>query len=143
MRPADVARLVRTEQLRPKSAEPPKVRSLLDSIENDSRVTLAIPLSPETATVIFRELYECIRQLGDAAWWQRGYEPRNHEVSIEILQGLRTDAALHHLPRFKAIRHDINYRGFRASEAQAREVIAFWNTCGKALLALLRAKGPQ
>ncbi len=138
----NIPALVRTDHLRPKTAEPAKIRSLLDSIERNSKVALAIPLNGDTATVIFRELYESIRQLGDAAWWQRGYEPRNHDVYMELLREMpvKNQAALRQLPRYKAIRHDINYRGFRASEAQAGEIVEFWNTNGKELLALLRAQ---
>lgn len=135
-----IRHLVRTEQLRPLRVEPSKILSLLKAIEKNSAVILNIPLNNDTASVIFRELYECIRQLGDAAWWEEGYEPRNHEVSLDILKSVPIPhrLALPHLQRFKAIRHDINYRGFQASEIQAQELVGFWRTSGVELLEHIR-----
>ena len=45
---------------------------------------------------------------------------------------------LNSLDRFKKIRHDINYRGFRATINQAEEIIDFWDECGKEIIKKLR-----
>lgn len=74
-----------------------------------------------------------IRQLGDAKWWSVGYEPRNHEVSMDIIKELdvREKILLNNLSRFKRIRHDANYRGFKVTVAQAKEIVAFWDKCSE------------
>ena len=137
-----VKELIRTDQIKPRTSDPAKIRSLLESVHTNSRVVLAIPLNKNSATVIFREMYECIRQLGDAQWWRKGYEPKNHEVTMELLQtiSIENKVLLQHLPRYKSIRHDINYRGFQATEEQATEIITFWNICGKELNTNLSTK---
>jgi len=45
---------------------------------------------------------------------------------------------LNSLDRFKRIRHDINYRGFRASLGQAEEILNFWNNCGEEIIKNLK-----
>ena len=39
--------------------------------------------------------------------------------------------------REKKIRHDVNYRGFRVSILQAKEIIEFWDKCGKEVVQIL------
>ena len=109
-----------------------KVKSMIDSDIN-VRVTKDIKLNEDSATLIFRELYESIRQLGDARWWLLGYEPSNHEISMEALKELdiKEKLKLNSLERFKKIRHDINYRGLRATTQQAEEILDFWDKCGE------------
>ena len=68
-----------------------------------------------------------------------GYEPRNHEVSMEILRemGIREKTRLNHLSRFKSIRNDTNYRGFRVTVAQAKEIVEFWDVCSQEIISHL------
>jgi len=87
-----------------------------------------------------REIYESIRQLGDAKWGILGFEPGNHEVSLEILKefDIKDKVKLNSLDRFKKIRHDINYRAFRTSINQAEEILDFWNKCEEEIIKILR-----
>lgn len=125
-------------RLRQKDFE--KIKSMINSAEDNSIVTKDIKLNDKTATLIFREIYESIRQLGDAKLWLLGYEPLNHEVSMEILKefNISEKVKLNSLDRLKKIRHDINYRGFRASIEQAKEIVEFWDNCGIEILSLLK-----
>jgi hypothetical protein len=134
--------MLREKRIRPITAEIAKVRSLIDNITTNAQVVLGIALDKNSATVIYRELYECIREIGDALWWLEGYEPLDHGISIEILemQKVTNQTSLRHLETYKKIRHDIHYRGFRASEAQAKELIDFWNTSGKELLEQIKKR---
>lgn len=52
---------------------------------------------------------------------------------MDIMEKFR----LNFLTRFKKIRHDANYRGFRVSASQAREILDFWERCGKEILQIL------
>ncbi len=116
-----------------------KVKSLITSSKENAEVTLSVPLNEKSATLIFREIYESIRQLGEAKWLLLGYEPQNHDITLDILKEseIREKVKLNHLDRYKNIRHDINYRGFKVSEAQTKEIMEFWNLCMKEIIILI------
>lgn len=126
--------------LRNKQKDKEKIKSMLDSADINAKVTKAIKLNDDTATLIFREIYESIRQLGDAKWGLLGFEPCNHEVSMEILKEfeIKDKVKLNSLDWFKRTRHDVNYRGFRTSIYQTKEILDFWDKCGEEILIILR-----
>jgi len=126
--------------LRKRQNDNEKIKSMLNSAEINAKVTKKIKLDEDTATLIFREIYESIRQLGDVKWGLLGYEPSNHEISINILKefDIKEKLKLNSLDRFKKIRHDINYRGFRATTNQAEEIVEFWNKCGEEIIKILK-----
>src|SRR4030042_406632 len=134
-----IRNMVAIGELRPRIPDKNKINSVLRAIEKNVRVTLAIPLSEDSATVVFREMYESVRQLGDAKWWILGYEPKYHETSIDILKemDIKEKFRLNSLMRFKKIRHDANYRGTSVLAFQAREILDFWERCGKEILQIL------
>lgn len=131
---------LKTGIIRHRQRDIEKIKSMINSAEINAKVTKEIKLNEDTATLIFREIYESIRQLGDAKWWILGYEPTNHEISLEILKELdiKEKLKLNFLERFKKIRHDINYRGFRATISQAEEILDFWNKCGEEIINILK-----
>jgi len=126
--------------IRNRQKDTEKIRSMINSAEINAKVTKNIKLNDDTATLIFREIYESVRQLGDAKWWLLGYEPLNHEISMEALKDfdIKEKLKLNSLDRFKKIRHDVNYRGFRATTQQAEEILVFWNKCGEEIVKELR-----
>src|SRR3989344_6803419 len=131
---------IRRGALRIRQKDLEKIKSIINSAEVNAKVTEEIKINENTATLIFREIYESIRQLGDAKSWILGYEPLNHEVSMEILKefDIKDKVKLNSLDRIKKIRHDINYRGFRVSIGQAEEILEFWNKCGVEILKILK-----
>lgn len=126
--------------LRSRQKDLEKIKSMINSAEINVEVAKSIKINNNTSTLVFREIYESIRQLGDAKLWLIGYEPQNHEVSMEILKefNIKDKVKLNSLDRIKKIRHDINYRGFRTSIEQAEEIIEFWNKCGVEILIKLK-----
>lgn len=128
--------------LRIRQIDREKIKSFITSAKINADVVKKIKVDELSSTVIFREIYESIRQLGDAQWWLIGYEPLNHEVSLEILKEMeiKERIKLNHLIRFKKIRNDINYRGFRATVEQAQEILSFWNSCGKEIIEITESK---
>ena len=122
---------LKTDQIRVRYPDKERIKSMIESAKINARIAKSIDLDEDSATLIFREIYESIRQLGDARLWQLGYEPRNHEVSMEVLKELdiKEGLMLNHLSRFKRIRNDANYRGFKVTVAQAKEITDFWNKC--------------
>ena len=131
---------LKTGIIRHRQRDTEKIRSMINSAEINARVTKEIKLNEDTATLIFREIYESIRQLGDTKWWLLGYEPSNHEISMEVLKELdiKEKLKLNSLDRLKKTRHDINYRGFRATSYQAEEILDFWNKCGEEIVKILK-----
>ena len=139
MKKEQIEHWVRGDQLRKKSLDREKVKSMIESSTTNMNIVKTISISEHSAILIFRETYESIRQLGDARWWLLGYEPRNHEVSMEILRemNIKEKTRLNHLNRFKSIRNDTNYRGFKVTVAQAKEIVEFWDACSQEIISIL------
>ncbi|MFH0837458.1 MAG: hypothetical protein V1870_04975 [Candidatus Aenigmatarchaeota archaeon] len=139
MRKEAIERLVKLGDLRPRWKDVERIKSMIISAEKNVAVVRSINLTNDTATVIFREIYESIRQLGDAKWWLIGYEPCNHEISLDMLKDMdiKDKLKFNSLNRFKKIRHDANYRGFMVSVSQANEITDFWDSCGKEIIKIL------
>ena len=121
-----IDQLVREDKLRIREIDIVKVRSIIELAQTNAKVIKTLQINKDSATVVFTEIYESIHKLGDAQWWSLGYEPKNHEVSMDILQemDIKDKLLLNHLPRFKKIRHDANYRGFKVN-IQPPRVIPF------------------
>ena len=130
---------VLTDQLRKRSLDQERIKSMIESAVTNMKVVKIVPLTEQSAILIFRETYESIRQLGDAHWWIVGYEPRNHVVSMNVLKemNIQEKTKLNHLYRFRNIRHDINYKGFKATIGQAKEIVEFWDACSHEIITSL------
>ena len=135
----DFTKLVKEKRLRKREVNKDKIKSLIESSRNNVGVVSSLPLNEKNATVIFREVYESIRQLGDARFWILGYEPLDHAISLDSLKELniKEKVKLNYLDRFKQIRHDANYRGFKVSALQAKEILDFWNICSSEIIDFL------
>src|SRR3989344_6018609 len=110
--------------------------SLIDVALITAKTAMNIPLKEGNAIVIFRELYESLRQLGDAKLWKMGYEARQHEPSIKILTYsiISNPLALNRLDRFRLIRNDANYRGYKITLSQANDIVEFWTKYGEEII---------
>jgi hypothetical protein len=130
----------KTGVIRNRQKDTIKIKSMIESAEINAKVTKEIKVNEETSTLIFREIYESIRQIGDAKWGLLGYEPANHEISMEALKDfdIQEKVKLNSLDRYKKTRHDINYRGFRATIPQAEEILEFWNKCMEEIIKILK-----
>src|SRR3989344_8937227 len=139
MRKEQIEEMMRRDFLRKRSLDKEKVKSMIESSTMNMTIVKTIPLTEQSAILIFRETYESIRQLGDAQWWIVGYEPRNHAVSMNVLKevNIQEKTKLNHLDRFRNIRHDINYKGFKATIGQAKEIVEFWDACSHEIITSL------
>ncbi len=126
-------------KLRPKQTDIEKIKSLIESARINTETALKIKIDINTATVIFREIYESVRQLAEAKWMLEGYEPKTHEIALESLKDveIKNKLKLYQLDRYRKIRHDANYQGFQVTIDQAREILDFWKTAGKEILMVL------
>ena len=139
MKKEEIDRLIKFGKIRARQKDMERIKSLVSSALTNADVAKGIALDEKSATLVFREIYESIRQLGDAKWWLFGYEPLDHEISLETLKEMKIkeQVRLNHLDRFRKIRNDANYRGFRVSVSQTEEMLEFWNKCGKEIAAFL------
>ena len=137
-----IEQLLRLDLIRKRSIDKSLAKSMIESSIDVMKAIKDTPLNEQTATIIFRETYESVRQLGDARLWLLGYEPKNHEASMEILKEIeiKNKIKLNHLMRFKNIRNDINYRGFKATLSQANEILEFWNLCCDEIIRNLKSE---
>ena len=122
--------------LRKRIVDKQRVNSLINASRVVANSVIKIALDETTSTTIFREIYESIRQLGVAKWWILGYEPLNHEISLNILEDekIKNKLKLNLLSRFRLIRNESNYQGFLISVDNAKEIIDFWELCGEEII---------
>ena len=146
MKPEEIKSLIQSGSLRARQTDYERIKAMIESAKINVKVAKTVYLNEESATLIFREIYESIRQLGEAKWWLDGYEPQgigSHGLSLDILKELdiKEKLKLNNLERFKKIRNDANYRGFRVLISQAKEIIDFWGKCGVEITKILRSLG--
>lgn len=137
-----IDKLLKDGDIRIKVKNPAEARACVESAKRVAGFTITMEVSEETATIIFREMYESIRQLGDALWLLEGYEAQTHDATIALLKELEIphNAKLHFLDRYKKIRHDANYRGISVSAEQAKEIIECWNACSGEIIEKIEEK---
>jgi hypothetical protein len=136
----DIRFLESMSKIRKRTPDIARAKSLVSSCEAIMKEIVKFTVTDDNATIVFRETYESIRQLGDARWWLMGYEPRDHEASMRILmeEKIRNSAKLQKADRFRDIRNNSNYSGYRISKSVADEIIEFWNECGLEILGNLK-----
>lgn len=137
-----IEQLILAENLRVRQFDAEKIETLIESAKINAEVAKSVLLNDKSATLIFREIYESIRQIGEAKWWIEGYEPQgkgSHGISLDALKelGIKEKIKFGYLERFKQIRNDANYRGFRVLVSQAEEIIDFWNKCALEAIGIL------
>lgn len=86
MKKENIDILAKTGILRVRTLDKEKAKSMLNAAKINVEVAKTVQITEKSATLVFREIYESIRQLGDAKWWTLNYEPTNHEASIDILK---------------------------------------------------------
>ena len=140
MKKDELDNLVKKGTLRIRESDIQRVRSIIAVAEKNANFTKTLSITERSSNLIFREIYESIRQLGDAKWWLMGYEPRTHDISLDILKEMeiKEKIKLNSLERLKKIRHDLNYRGISTTLEQTREIIEFWNKCGEEIIKILK-----
>ena len=128
-----LAALEREGEIRRRSPDRARARSLAMAAQKIAHFACRIPLNSESAGVVFRELYECLRQVGDAKLWLCGYEALKHTASMEALEDEIGQIDYMRLDRLRTLRHGSNYRGYAISEANAQEILVIWKKWGEKL----------
>lgn len=86
MKSESIEEKLKYKDLIKKSPDKPQAKSLIESSENNANEILKINLSESNSQIIFRKIYESIRQLGDACWNIPSYVLQNHEVSLDAIK---------------------------------------------------------
>ncbi|MFH0961539.1 MAG: hypothetical protein V1820_02550 [archaeon] len=138
-----IRELERRGEISTVSPDVPKARDLIDSAEKNAQFVETLELTENSATVVFRELYESIRCLGEARFALLGLKTLSHEIQMDALldfKDLKETFRLAMLETFREVRHKANYSGYLVKTDQARDILEFWNSCGKEILAQLKRK---
>ena len=120
-------------ELRRRSPDKARIRSMLEAAKRTSEYVCRLEINEESAAVVFRELYECLRQIGDALLWRSGWEPLKHTASIEALKEEVGYVDYEKLDRLRIIRNNANYRGYSVSVQNALEIKELWEKWGRSI----------
>lgn len=106
-------------------------QSLLEAARKEMAFTLQLVITPESASTIIRNIYECFRMLGEALLTLRGIESTDHLQPVRALMALavETKRPLPVIDTLRKIRHNINYYGYQPGSDEAVEAVAIAQTC--------------
>lgn len=101
-----------------------KAKSLLKSAEQAIYSAKKIPFEAGTLKSIVRELYEGLRQIGEAIGYLNGYKFLSHEsITYFINEILDETKIAGKFDRWRKIRNGINYYGDDVSEETVKEAL--------------------
>ncbi len=118
--------LERAGELRKRLPDKARINSMLEAAGRNAGFVCTLGIDEKSATVVFRELYESFRQLGDARLWGIGFEPIKHTASIEALKDGLGYVDYMKLDRLRVLRNNANYRGYMATKENAEEIRELW-----------------
>ena len=95
------------------------------------KYTLTLESNDNSAFNIIRNIYECFRMLGEALLIAEGIILEDHIIPLNALMNVRvnTKRPLKTLDNLRRTRNNINYYGYHASAAEARDIIDFAQMC--------------
>ena len=101
-----------------------RAQSLLEMSAQTMKVILALDLNEQNASVIFRELYECLRSTLEAIGYKKGYKFENHEsIKFFASEILQNNALAKDFDRYRKIRNGINYYGDKVAIETAKKIV--------------------
>ncbi len=114
--------------------------SIVNAAERELSYTLQLHITEDSAFNIIRNIYECLRMLGDARLISRGIVSQDHVEQIKELESLpvKTERPLKLIDTLRRIRHNINYYGYIPSKAEAEDAISIAKSCFYPLLKFLK-----
>lgn len=84
-------------------------------------------IDENTATYIFEDIYECLREAAQSLMSLKGYKPYSHEAVISFLREFFkfSESDLETFDRYRILRNKAVYRGERISSIVCREALDF------------------
>lgn len=114
--------------------------SIVNAAERELSYTLQLRITEDSAFNIIRNIYECLRMLGDARLISKGIVSQDHVEQIKELESLpvKTERPLKLIDTLRRIRHNINYYGYIPSKAEAEDAISIAKACFFPLLEAIK-----
>ena len=116
--------------------------SIVEASERDMDFTLTLEQKDESSATIIRNIYECFRMLGEALLVSRGIESTDHIQPIKELLNLKvkTSRPINLIENLRKLRHNINYKGYKPTLDEVKDIISIAESCFKPLLQEVRKK---
>ena len=121
---------------RQKRPDKKNAMSIIEASKRDMKFTLSIPVSEESGATIVRNIYECFRMLGDSLLVSKGIKSEDHIMPISELMKIKPDTSrpINVVDSLRRVRHNINYYGYKPSEAEVKDAVSIAKTMFKPVL---------
>ena len=101
-----------------------RAKSMLKMSKDSLNILNITSLNEKTMNIIFRELYEGLRQYIDAIGYSKGFKFRTHEaITIFLKENLNEKEISFKFDKYRKLRNGINYYGNPVSIETVREAI--------------------
>lgn len=126
--------------LRVKHHDKKNALSIINSAEREMQFTLKQVVTEESAFNIIRNIYECLRMLGDARLISKGIVSKDHIEQIKELENIqvKTDRPIKLIDSLRKLRHNINYYGYNPTKAEAEDATSIAHACFYPLLNIIK-----
>ncbi len=110
-----------------KTPDPGEARSLFIQANERFSDLRQLSLNEKNASFRFEAAYEAMREAVQSFLSYEGYKSYSHEAifSFALDRSLLSEAKAVKADRYREIRNDINYRGKKVTEQEAKDVINF------------------
>lgn len=116
---------LRSGKVKRVSPDIPEAKGLLNNGREDfEKIKASVKLSEESASLVFKNMYDSVRSVLQAFLSKEGYTPYSHEaiIAFNLEKSNITQGEAIKLDKFRKLRNDISYRAVRATVKEAREM---------------------
>ena len=110
-------------KIRKAQQDPQQAKSLLQMSEQNLKAIKEIQLTDSTASILFSQIYESLRQVIEAIAILKGFKVYSHEAYTYFLKELSEDVASQKFDRLRRLRNGINYYGKPVSVAVTKNTL--------------------
>jgi len=106
------------------SIDRPRAKSMIEISKSDLKASLLIPLKEESKRIVFRELYEVLKEYIEAIGYLKGYKFLDHISITYFLKEILNETSLSEkFDRYRRLRNGINYYGEDIDFSSAKEAL--------------------
>ena len=100
-----------------------KSKSLIKMSQNNFSSIKKIPLTNQYSSIIFTQIYECLRQIIEAIALKEGFKVYSHEAYTHYLKDKKEISIAEKFDRYRKLRNGINYYGKAVTTQITKEAI--------------------
>ncbi len=133
--------LVRESRIVKSFKDVKRADSLTGSAKRIATAISHLPVTDETAEIIFKEMYDAFHQIANAKLWMEGYNPKDHVASMKVLLSaeIASSHKLNQVDRYRKLRNDAIYEGKAIIKIEdAKGIILLWNDISEELFAWVK-----